>query len=127
MKRRALFLTLGIVLTLVGLLLPRGWYDALPHPAESRDPAIKGVTLLQISFVLEGLALLWLSRKRRSNARLGPAERLAVAGAPDGEVDDARLSRYLLVVITGLALALRLLNINSDLWLDEIATAQFFS
>jgi hypothetical protein len=130
MSRRAWLLTAGVILTLVGVFLPRAWYDAIPHAAELGNPPVKGVTLLQISFVLEGLALLWLSRGRGSKARIGPADRLSAAGAPVGgadDMDDARFSRYALAAVTGLALILRLVNINSDLWLDEIATAQLFS
>ena len=42
-------------LALVGCLAPRDWYDAIPRSADLPDPPIKGVTLLQISLVIEGL------------------------------------------------------------------------
>jgi len=127
MKLRALSLTLGILFTLAGCLLPRDWYDALPRSAELPDPPIKGVTLLQISLVIEGLALLWLSLRRWSYTRLSPVERLSFVGAPADEADDKRISLYLLAAIIALTLALRLINLGSDLWLDEIATAQTYS
>jgi mannosyltransferase len=124
---RALLLTAGIVFALAGYLAPSDWYDALPRSADLPDPPVKGVTLLQISLYIQGLALILISLNRRSFIRLRPAERLMVMGAPADEAYDKRLSIYLLAAITALALALRLININSDLWLDEIATAQTYS
>ena len=61
MKWRSPLLILGIALALVGCLAPRDWYDAIPRSADLPDPPIKGVTLLQISLVIEGLGLVWLS------------------------------------------------------------------
>jgi hypothetical protein len=73
MNWRKVFLILGIIFILAGVFLPRDWYDAVPKSeadltwirqdepvAPTQTPPIKGVTLLQISFVIEGLAFLWL-------------------------------------------------------------------
>ena len=127
MKWRSPLLILGIALALVGCLAPRDWYDAIPRSADLPDPPIKGVTLLQISLVIEGLGLVWLSLNRWDFTRLSPPERLPATGAPAEEADDKRLSIYLLAAITALALALRLIGVNSDLWLDEITTVQIYS
>ena len=56
-----------------------------------------------------------------------PSHELPATGAPAEEADDKRLSIYLLAAITALALALRLIGVNSDLWLDEITTVQIYS
>lgn len=124
MRRRALWRILGVALVLAGCLAPRGWYDALPRSAELPVPPIRGVTLLQVALVLEGLALLWVSLGRWSWGRLDPADRLA---GRDGEASPAAGGRdplYLLAAITLLGLVLRLIDLGSDLWLDEIVTVR---
>jgi uncharacterized membrane protein len=112
----------GAALVFLGVFLPREWYDALPASREQLPlPPIKGVTLLQIAFVTEGLALIWLSTRRWRFVRLQAHERLPQRMAPDNRQDIQRsTSLWLLVAITAGALALRLISLNADLWLDEI-------
>ena len=114
-------LAAAIALILLGLLLPRAWYDALPWGAELPPQPIKGVTLLQFALVLEGVALLWLSFRPRVLRTLEAKE---LPGLHLPRADDA-VARgracWVLGAITALALALRMHHINSDLWLDEIA------
>jgi len=121
MRRLTGYSILGAFLILVGAFLPRDWYDALPKQAGLPPPPLKGVTLLQISFVLEGLALIWLSLKRWTFTRLSEVERLSVTAATEeNDPVSERTFLWLLGAITLLTLALRLLHLNSDLWLDEI-------
>jgi mannosyltransferase len=114
---------LGLAIGAIGLLLPRGWYDASPWNPEVPHPAVKGVTLLQASLVLEGAILAVLGwagwRADWGSARLG------LTGY-DAHVDarfdvSRRIAILLLAGITALALALRLIQVNADLWIDEIA------
>lgn len=141
MNWRKIFLVLGIIFILTGVFLPRDWYDAVPkseadltwikqldEPAVStpKPPPIKGVTLLQISFVIEGLAFLWFGWKRRTYTRLSADQRLLITTA-EGEKDFGRTSFWLIALVTVLALALRLFRLDSELWLDEITTIAFYS
>ncbi|MDQ3181681.1 MAG: glycosyltransferase family 39 protein, partial [Acidobacteriota bacterium] len=89
-------------------------------------PPIKGVTLLQISFVIEGLAFLWFGLKRRTYTRLSDDQRL-FATTGENKIDFGFASFWLITAITVLALALRLFRLDSELWLDEITTIFFYS
>jgi len=112
---------LGALLVLVGVLLPREWYDTIPKREGLPLPPIKGVTLFQISLVVEGLALFWLSLKRWTFIRLDESERLPVVAADkEREATHPGNCLWFLIAITALAFFLRVLRINSDLWLDEI-------
>jgi len=73
MRPRLGYLVPGVLLILLGVFLPRDWYDALPRNLDLPSPPIKGITLLQLSFVIEGLALAWFSLKRWSYTRLSEA------------------------------------------------------
>ena len=124
MPRRA-FVFVGIVLVLVGVLLPREWYDALPQREGQPTPPIKGVTLLQLSIVLEGLLAVWLSTLQWAFVRSGESDRL-LDEARDDAADpvSTALFPWLYAATVGLALALRVMGIGSDLWLDEITPLQ---
>jgi hypothetical protein len=77
------------------------------------------VTLLQWAFALEGLLLLaagWLGLR----AEWGTAGRPEVGREGEVRDIDPRAAMVALAAITGLALALRLVGLNADLWLDEI-------
>jgi mannosyltransferase len=118
-------IVLGIALALLGLFMPRSWYEALPWDPQLPPPPIKGVTLLQATFLLEGVALVilgWAGWRAvwgsATVGRIGGGE-LEVEERPDVS---RRLAIMLLAGITVLALALRLLHVNADLWLDEIAS-----
>lgn len=111
----------GVAVILVGALFPRGWYDALPWDARLATPPIRGVTLLQLAIVLEGLLLAvvgWLGiRARWGTAVLEPGP-----GPREEDAEDLgrRAATVALVVVTLLGLALRLVRLDADLWLDEI-------
>ena len=121
--RRMLLRVCGFGLIALGIAMPRGWYDTLPVlRAGLPAPPIRGVTLLQLSLVLDGLALLWFSWRRSSFASIAPHGLLARRADEGDATDDvsAPAARWWLIVITVLALALRLWHLNSGLWLDEI-------
>jgi len=122
LSKRLGYLIGGAALVLLGIFLPREWYDSLPKSDEQlSEPPIKGVTLLQITFFIDGLALIWLSAKRWRFVRLPADERLREKTITDDEPDiGPSSSHWLLLAITTGALALRLLHLNADLWLDEI-------
>lgn len=122
MTRRAVGLVLGVGLVLVGTFLPRAWYDDLPRTAiQVGEQPIKGVTLLQICFVLEGLVLVSLASRRTRGAGETRESWPVMAEVPSH--DDGlprRQAIWILAGVTVLGLALRLYRLDADLWLDEI-------
>ena len=143
MNWRKTFLILGILFILTGLFLPRDWYDAVPKSEADLTwirqlddstsstqklppPPIKGVTLLQISFVIEGLAFLWLGLKRRTYTRLSADQQLLIT-IEENKIDFGFASFWLITAVTVLAFVLRLFRLDSELWLDEITTIFFYS
>jgi len=140
MNWRRIFLILGIIFILTGVFLPRDWYDAVPKSEADltwvrqdeptapiqNSPPIKGVTLLQISFVIEGLAFLWLGRKRRTYTPIAADQRLFIT-TEENKTDVGSAWLWLITAVTVLALILRLFRLGSELWLDEITTIFFYS
>jgi len=144
MNKRTVFLIFGTALLLIGIFMPRDWYDTLPrseadlpwvwHDASTDStrnlplPPIKGVTLLQISFIIEGLVLIWLALKRFTFKRLRVEERLpATTTTENSKTDYSYNSLWLLAAITVLGLGLRLIRLDADLWLDEIVSVLLYS
>jgi hypothetical protein len=121
-SRGALALS-GVALVLGGVFLPTGWYDALPQVAAGPPLPIRGITLLKATFALEGLGALFLAWRKGQQAH-EPA--LPTTKSNESFVagwDIAPRTALIAVgLVTALALALRVLGIGSDLWLDEIAT-----
>lgn len=124
---RGIWWVLAVSLMLLGVFLPQGWYDALPRAPNLPPPPIRGVTLLQISLILEGLIIAWLAASRWTFRRLAANERLAPAASPAGEDLPMGATGWYLAAITILALCLRLLSLNSDLWIDEITPILYYS
>lgn len=141
MTRHKIFLILGIIFILTGVFLPREWYEAVPKSEadltwlkQSSEPAvsipkipppIKGITLLQISFVIEGLAFLWFGLKRRTYKRLTVEQRPLIT-TEEKVIDFGTASFWLIAAVTVLAFILRLYRLDSELWLDEITTIFFY-
>ncbi len=122
---RALCYTIGLALILWGIFMPRGWYDSIPPSAELPPPPMKGIILWQLSFVLEGLALLWFGFRPSHLERLSQAERLPgeinYSAAPSERDLSGTVAGWALGAITLLGLALRCWHLDAALWLDEIA------
>ena len=112
---RNLYWIFGLALILVAVSLPREWYDQLPKPKSPvGEQPIKGVTLLQICFGLDGLLLITYGlRKSRQSSQ--PIRRPPLDGA-----DGMPSATGLLLLITAVGFGLRLYKLNADLWLDEI-------
>jgi hypothetical protein len=119
MMLRTGYWILGVGLIIVGILLPRDWYDQLPKPdIPVGEQPIKGVTLLQICFVLDGIVLLGYGARRSSGNTEDAKRWLAPAGK---DWMPAPRAGWALLLITLTGLGLRLYRLDSDLWLDEIA------
>jgi mannosyltransferase len=125
LKTSRTLLICAVVLIAVGVLLPRDWYDAVPPTRNVPNPPISGVTLVQIMFVLEGLALLVLALRPRRPAPASPEPGVRIAQRADRpDPLSERTAVLCLAAITALALGLRLYHAGSDLWIDELATVQ---
>jgi hypothetical protein len=120
---------LALLLALLALLLPEGWYDALPpRLADVPPPPIRGTTLLRALLGAQAAALLaaswrdWRWTTLPANARLH-------AFAPRAEPDDldATRSGWWLAAITTLGLALRVHGIDTELWIDELLTLDHYA
>lgn len=122
--QRLIYSLLAITFVAAGALMPTGWYDALPTRDGMPEPPIRGVVLLQLSFVLEGAIFAWLAFRRWTFTPLAPAARLVPMPLHDGDGPSRKTALWLLFGITGLALLLRFYHIGSDLWLDEITPIQ---
>ncbi len=139
MNWRLIFLALGVILVLTGVFLPRDWYDELPRAAadlpwvwhdQSTESAqnqppqpIRGVTLLQISLVIEGLVFLWIGLKWRRAVRIDSGDRLPITTAGN----ETNSSLYFLLAITVFGSILRLIGLNADFWLDEIVSVLLYT
>lgn len=125
--RLVLGLTVATALLLGAALLPTAWYDALPrNPA--LVPPIRGTTLLRLVLAALGLGI-GTAVMRGWTWQPLPASLLAPRFAPWSEPGDieATTARRTLALITLLALGLRLMGLDSDLWLDELLTLRGFA
>jgi mannosyltransferase len=134
--------SLGIALILIGVFLPRGWYDTLRIDRGSVDSRridpdallasqpVKGVTLLQFCFIVEGITLVVLSRRRLSFRPIPPGDRSipGISDVPENSSDISASAAWKgVIAITALGAVLRIFGMNSGLWLDEISPVQDYA
>ncbi|MEZ5360864.1 MAG: glycosyltransferase family 39 protein [Bryobacterales bacterium] len=82
-------------------------------------PADAGVWILKLLLMADGLLLIGLPRLAGPAARFAPLWQPRLEGSANQE---PRLWRGWLVALLGVALALRLIALNTDLWMDEVFT-----
>ena len=115
-----------LLLIALGVFLPREWYDLLPSNSEMPLPGIRGITLLQVSFVVEGLVLAYLVRNDWKWTPLEQSQRINFRSVPP-QKDEARSgTAVLLASIVLFGLGLRFYGLSSDLWIDEIAPLRMY-
>lgn len=115
-----------LLLIALGVFLPREWYDLLPSNSEMPLPGIRGITLLQVSFVVEGLLLAYLVRHDWKWTPLEQSQRINFRSVP-AQKDEARSgAAVLLAAIVLFGLGLRFYGLNSDLWIDEIGPLRMY-
>ena len=83
--------------------------------------------LLGATLAAEGIVLLALAAGRPRLRRLTPAERLLGEPEPREEWIGPRAALIGLGLVTALALVVRVVNLDSDLWLDEIVTVREYA
>ncbi len=122
---RAAIVACGALLLLSSLFLPPEWFIPLSRNSAPPPPPISGFTLVQITLFVEGLVVMWLGLKRWP-----PRVSSAAAGyllpncGPETQAAprlDGRLSLWVLGAITLAGLVLRIVSLNNDLWIDELA------
>lgn len=103
--------------------MPTAWYDTLPRAPELPARPISGTTLLRIILALQAAVIGVLALRGWRWTPL-PAALRATGFAPRHEPDDlsARSAGRWLLLITVVALALRIAGIGADLWTDELMT-----
>lgn len=120
------WLLAGLLLVAAGLWVPAAqitWYLVPGIDAEHGQVIADGAQLLRVFIVVDGLALLVLAgyRVRRLAAPAGAAYRPLWQPSAGGAGADAPAA----VVTAGILLAallLRVISLNSDLWIDEVLT-----
>lgn len=127
---RWVIFALSLIFIGSGVFMPTAWYDALPVQVPSGLGSIKGVTLFQACLICQGLALLAVALTGWTYKRLSPVEAIALPSPLQNQRSSFDFSIPVtigcLVMITVLASALRLYQVNSGLWLDEISPLEFY-
>ncbi|WP_411279294.1 glycosyltransferase family 39 protein, partial [Gemmatimonas sp.] len=119
----ALPLVLVLVLVLVALFMPTAWYDTLPRTPELPARPISGTTLLRVILGLQAVVIGVLARRGWRWTPLPPALRVSGFALRREPHDlEAASARRWLLLITLVALVLRVYGIGADLWTDELMT-----
>lgn len=119
-RDRVLLMALGAAMIALGIFLPAEGYQPLDPPPG--DPPISGWLLLQIALIIEGVVLLALEALNVRYRRIAPEGRLKVGAGNALDEPTPRQIWIALAAITLLGAVLRLINLDTDLWLDEIAS-----
>lgn len=128
MRYRVALVLAGLLLTGAGAVLTTGWYAPLPAPAEVGEPDVSGATVFRACLLLEGFLLVVLGLAGWRWVRLGVEQRAHVGEARPPEGGTRPMGwRTSVVLLTLLALGLRLFRADLDLWLDEIVTVVVYA
>ena len=121
--RQGLGVGVAVALVLLALFMPTAWYDTLPRTPDLPARPIRGTTLLRIILALQAVMIGILALRGWRWAPLPTALR-ATSFVPRSEPHDVseRSARRWLLLITLVALVLRVAGIGADLWTDELMT-----
>jgi mannosyltransferase len=111
----------GVAAILLAIALPPAWYDPLPQREVLPPPPFSGMLLLRIAIALQGALLLWFGLRRWRFVPTEARDCVQFHPAPEAEDRTPRVVWWVLGGITLLGLVLRLIAIDSDLWLDELS------
>ena len=118
-RRRAGFAAGSVVLLLIALTLPTGWYDSIPRLSGLPPLPIRGVTLLRVTILFEAVIFGVLALRDWSFGKGGSS---AIETQPrefPGDVSPGSATVALLI-ITIVAIFARSISLGADLWIDEI-------
>ncbi|MBK5298319.1 MAG: glycosyltransferase family 39 protein [Vicinamibacteria bacterium] len=108
---------------MIGLSLSDAWFVPLPPRDALPPPPISGVLLLRLSLVIQAAVLLWFGLTRSQLVPPGAGHHPRVGVRPEDDGDGPARRRaygWLLACVTATGLGLRLISLDSDLWLDEV-------
>ncbi len=111
----------GVAVILLAIALPRAWWDPLPQREALPPPPFSGMVLLRIAIALQGVLLLRFGLRRWRFVQMQARDSVQLRPAREAEDRAPRVVWWVLGGITLLGLALRLIAIDSDLWLDELS------
>ncbi len=123
MWRRRVSLAAGLLLVLLALLLPTGrLVAALADPEPERlGQLTTGALLFKAGLLFHGLFLIgfgWFGRARGVEGR----QAILFRAAPRAADDVQRETTLVLIGLLGIGALLRIINLNSGLWYDEVNT-----
>lgn len=105
----------------IAAFMPTGWYDTIPRRPDLPPLPFRGVDLLRVTLAVQGLLLLWVSIRKRAIAPISARDLLTLPPPSDKADPSAeRRAVWVLCAVTVLAMVLRVIALDSDLWLDEI-------
>jgi hypothetical protein len=111
----------GVGAILLAIALPQVWYNPLPQREVLPPPPFSGMLLLRIAIALQGALLLWFGLRRWRFVAIQATEGFPHSSESEAEDWEPRLVCWLLAGISLLGLVLRLIAVDSDLWLDELS------
>lgn len=122
MNPRRLYFAAAVLLALAAIAMPTEWYATIPRFGTVADLPFSGVSLLRFVFLFEAILLAAVAvRDTRFVAHPALGNQLL---PPRQEISfdiGARWAAVCLLLITVLAIWLRLHRLDLDLWLDEIS------
>src|SRR5688572_27018689 len=118
---RLYYLMAAVALLLFAAFMPTAWYDSMPRTIDVRSLPFRGVDLLRLTVGIEALLLAWFALRRGGVQPIAAPDLLPESAPSADDTPDGAGTIWTLVAMTAVALALRLVAINADLWIDEIA------
>lgn len=114
-----LLLAIGVLLIAFGIAVPDASYAPFLTGANAKD-LTWGAPLFRALVLFHGILLVGIAfyRNKLTEKTTGTVE----LNSPDEDAKTHSLVWVSLIVLSFIALGLRLLNLNSDLWVDEVLT-----
>lgn len=119
--RKVAALVVSIGFACLAILSPDGWYQPASLNSELPAPRFDGAILLRACFILDAALVMAAAYWPRGivSARQQKTQMAALSEIP-GDVSD-RVATRVLIAVCVLAVALRIIGLDSGLWLDEIS------
>jgi hypothetical protein len=124
---RLAFFFVAVALTGLALRLSGGWLASIEARVGFNEEKFLGMTLLQACLIAQSLLCLVIALSSSCYRLLIEGQMPRLANNFEGNSYLSRRQTFIcLAVITMIALILRVFNLNSCLWLDEISPLTFY-